>query len=157
MSARVGRRKAIPTRVREAVLLDGACHYCGAWWASVVDHVRPVAGDGADAEGNLVAACDRCNSEKSNATPKDWRDRRLRQGKPWPPPNGALHLAGILGSLSETELELIDRAVRAGDRRVLDAFGVAFDAHHAGCELPLPAVKQTLLDQAALFASERDV
>lgn len=143
--------------MREALFLDAVCHYCGAWWPSVLDHVLPVAEGGADAVGNLVAACDRCNSEKSSATPRDWRDRRVRQGKPWPPPNGMRVMADVLASLSEVELQLLDRAIGAYDSRVLDIFTTAFDAHHKGRELPILVVKRALLHQAALFAAERDV
>jgi hypothetical protein len=63
------KRKWISNRVRFEVLKrdDFSCHYCGAKPPDVrleVDHIQPVAKGGSNDDGNLVAACERCNCGK---------------------------------------------------------------------------------------------
>jgi len=77
-------RQAIPTSVRDRVLLTGRCTYCGATDDLVIDHVHPWSRGGTDAEHNLTPACERCNNEKGDATITEWRDWRLRAGLTWP-------------------------------------------------------------------------
>jgi 5-methylcytosine-specific restriction endonuclease McrA len=64
----------------------GPCTYCAAPDARTVDHIVPVArgGDRWDL-ANLVRACVRCNSQKRNRTPEEWKAWRTARGLPWPP------------------------------------------------------------------------
>jgi HNH endonuclease len=67
-------RERISLQPVRAALLDvfGAkCFYCGAGLgsSSPVDHVIPWSRVGIDGLANLVPACERCNSDKSNALP----------------------------------------------------------------------------------------
>ena len=59
--------------VRSALLdtFGAKCFYCGAGLlsSSPVDHVLPWSRVGIDGLANLVPACERCNSDKSNALP----------------------------------------------------------------------------------------
>jgi 5-methylcytosine-specific restriction endonuclease McrA len=52
-------------KLRERVLARdrSVCRWCGGY-ADTVDHVLPRAQGGGDDEGNLVAACRRCNSAR---------------------------------------------------------------------------------------------
>lgn len=64
-------RKPLPPRVRYEVLeRDGyTCQYCGAKAPDVtlhVDHIVPVAEGGTDDTGNLVTACEYCNTGKGS-------------------------------------------------------------------------------------------
>lgn len=64
-------RKPLPPRVRYEVLeRDGyTCQYCGAKAPDValhVDHIVPVAEGGTDDIGNLVTACEYCNTGKGS-------------------------------------------------------------------------------------------
>ncbi len=54
--------------LRQKVLTrDGwVCAYCGSPEATTVDHIVPKSAGGKDVEGNLVAACRRCNGLKSD-------------------------------------------------------------------------------------------
>lgn len=86
-------RRANPERIREAarkryagvavgVSLDeiaqlraaygGACAYCDGT-ATTIDHVIPLAQGGPHLITNLVPACGRCNFQKGNRTPDQWR------------------------------------------------------------------------------------
>lgn len=78
-STSAGRRR------RERVLkrASNRCHYCGAL-AAIADHYIPASAGGSDSEDNLVAACQPCNSAKSDAMPEvflrsDWLAERRRQ------------------------------------------------------------------------------
>ena len=67
-------RERISLQPVRSVLLDvfGAkCFYCGAGLgsSSPVDHVLPWSRVGIDGLANLVPACERCNSDKSNSLP----------------------------------------------------------------------------------------
>jgi 5-methylcytosine-specific restriction endonuclease McrA len=48
-----------------------ACAYCGAH-ATHLDHVHPLSKGGADAEHNIVPACQRCNLSKGAKTLAEW-------------------------------------------------------------------------------------
>jgi 5-methylcytosine-specific restriction endonuclease McrA len=65
------RRKAIPKRTRFEVFKRDSfkCQYCGASAPDVVlqiDHIKPVADGGSNDITNLVTACTKCNSGKSD-------------------------------------------------------------------------------------------
>ena len=47
------------------------CQYCGASRNLTIDHVLPKSRGGKDTWENLVTACDDCNVEKGNLTPKE--------------------------------------------------------------------------------------
>lgn len=106
-------RSLIPVSVRDRVLRNGRCVYCGSPSTSgvlVVDHVFPVSRGGTDAEYNLAACCVPCNSEKGDSTVDEWRERRESRGLPWPvdrstPPPRWGHaqavLAGAVNLLTE--------------------------------------------------------
>lgn len=64
---------AVSKRLRYEILRrdNHTCRYCGASAPDAplrVDHVTPVALGGTDTPGNLVTACEPCNSGKSSAT-----------------------------------------------------------------------------------------
>ncbi|WVX89793.1 HNH endonuclease [Microbacterium phage SanaSana] len=63
------------------------CVYCGRGAGMVVDHFLPEAQGGLDTEGNLVPACDRCNSSKQAHDPGAWMTAvgvpRRRQDALW--------------------------------------------------------------------------
>lgn len=59
------------------------CFYCSAP-ADVADHYQPLAAGGSDAEDNLVAACQPCNSKKGDQAPAEftasaWLARRCEE------------------------------------------------------------------------------
>ena len=67
--------------------VDSTCYYCGLQcrrWPNHMritkDHKLPVSRGGSDAIDNIVVACKRCNSEKSNMTDEEflsmWRPQR---------------------------------------------------------------------------------
>lgn len=88
------RRRYIPPHVRRRIL-SGPCTYCGGW-SSCVDHVVPVARGGTSIVENLTAACDRCNSQKLDWLPFEWRQWREAEGLGWPPVPVEVELAGLL-------------------------------------------------------------
>jgi len=49
------------------------CHYCDEEIASEMDHVVPRSRGGSNDPSNLVLVCAKCNQEKSNRTPEEWR------------------------------------------------------------------------------------
>lgn len=58
-------------RVRYGIF--GPCAYCGTWIANSVDHVIPLSRGGEDGADNVVSACQKCNHEKRDRTPDEWR------------------------------------------------------------------------------------
>jgi len=50
-----------------------ACCYCGLW-ATHLDHVHPLSKGGADAEHNIVPACQSCNLSKGAKTLAEWAE-----------------------------------------------------------------------------------
>lgn len=77
-------KKAKWWRCVRPLILSGPCAYCGGA-ATDVDHIVPQSRGGAHRMGNLAPACGRCNSEKSNRTPEEWKAWRLQLGRCWPP------------------------------------------------------------------------
>lgn len=78
-STSAGRRR----RKRVLDRADHRCHYCGAP-ATIADHYLPKSAGGSDSEENLVAACQPCNSAKSDTLPdvflaSDWLAERRRE------------------------------------------------------------------------------
>lgn len=140
-------------------ILDNPCHYCGAYWASEIEHVRPRTQGGADALGNLVAACWRCNAEKSGRTPAEWKAVRDDAGKPWPPANCeyvVLELAMSAG-YTDAECELLERALSARDSRLFAVITEIHDRYHAGAPAPAEQDQRAMLAVAYEFAAERDI
>lgn len=82
-------RKALSERVRTEVLLSGPCVYCADPIPTQVDHVIPWSRGGTDDWDNLAPACRRCNMEKLDFTPEEYRAYREEQGLGWPPQSGA--------------------------------------------------------------------
>jgi 5-methylcytosine-specific restriction endonuclease McrA len=66
----------VPAAIYTAVLTSGPCVYCGAR-AATVDHIRPLARGGHEAEYNLVPACGPCNYSKHDRLLADWRPDRV--------------------------------------------------------------------------------
>jgi 5-methylcytosine-specific restriction endonuclease McrA len=58
----------------------GCCAYCGAPWKQF-DHVVPVSRGGRHSVGNIVPACVRCNTSKSDAFITEWRLARSTPSK----------------------------------------------------------------------------
>ncbi|MFI8830567.1 HNH endonuclease [Streptomyces afghaniensis] len=50
-----------------------ACAYCGEY-ATHLDHVHPLSKGGADAEHNIVPACQHCNLSKGAKTLAEWSE-----------------------------------------------------------------------------------
>jgi 5-methylcytosine-specific restriction endonuclease McrA len=62
---------------REAlVFFGGCCAYCGRPQSRRIkltkDHIKPVSQGGKTTKGNIIPACTRCNSSKSNQNIDDW-------------------------------------------------------------------------------------
>lgn len=57
---------------REVLRRDGhACQYCGSTRNLTLDHVLPRSRGGQHSWDNVVAACERCNTTKSDRTPQE--------------------------------------------------------------------------------------
>ena len=76
-------REYIPRAVRREILAGG-CAYCEDD-AAHVDHVVPLSRGGTNDRENLAGACRRCNEEKLDSTPDEWRAWREERGMSWPP------------------------------------------------------------------------
>ena len=59
-------------RVHISARHQDACVYCGSTSKIVYDHFIPLAKGGPHVLGNLVPACQRCNSSKQDKDPKEW-------------------------------------------------------------------------------------
>jgi len=85
-NARSRRLDPIPPwwRQQQFADFDGLCAYgCGSP-AEVIDHVWPVVRGGKSTPGNLVPACNRCNSKKRANSPTPWVERGLAlMPEPW--------------------------------------------------------------------------
>lgn len=57
------------------------CHYCFGLidGKPTIDHVTPISRGGAHAPGNLVAACQHCNSQKHNKLLSEWNGRVMEE------------------------------------------------------------------------------
>jgi hypothetical protein len=131
------RRAPIPARVRREVLAEALCHYCRGLWPNEVDHVQPVSRGGTDDRENLVAACHRCNWEKLDFTPEEWRAWRLETGRPWPPAPWHTALSNVLTALDEATLQLGTALVAAGDPAYMAALTRIANEHHNGSGRPV--------------------
>jgi len=63
----------------------GVCHYCKQKVAAediTMDHIVPVARGGTSTKGNIVPACQVCNTQKKTAIPAEQILRSLEQGDP---------------------------------------------------------------------------
>lgn len=57
---------------RNVMRRDGfTCQYCGKKSELTIDHIIPKSRGGRDTWENLVTACDKCNVQKGNRTPKE--------------------------------------------------------------------------------------
>lgn len=150
-------RPGIPTSVRRAIKTDEQCRYCGAMWASQIDHVIPVAQGGSSTAPNLAHACLRCNTEKSGRTPAQWKASRLSRGLSWPPPNCDAVLVEIMLPLSEHDFLLVHRATVAEYPPITAVVYEIHDRYYA----ETPALPETdraeLLAIATAYAAEIDV
>ena len=64
--------KVPPVNRREVLRRDHhSCQYCGTKKDLTLDHVIPRSRGGRHTWDNVVAACSKCNSRKSNRTPKE--------------------------------------------------------------------------------------
>ena len=76
-NARRARKRAVSVAgpvsaaVYRKIRQSGPCVYCGAT-ATTVDHVRPLARGGHEAEYNLVPACEKCNKQKHVRLLTEW-------------------------------------------------------------------------------------
>lgn len=59
--------------LRPAILLrdEGLCRYCGSR-GGTVDHVIPISRGGTHHTGNMLGACEPCNTSKGNRTLLEW-------------------------------------------------------------------------------------
>lgn len=82
------RRQGITPAMYDEIV-NAPCRYCDqrTFEVNEVDHVIPFSRGGSDDRENLVAACWRCNQEKRDMTPDEWRRWREHNGMPWPPPS----------------------------------------------------------------------
>lgn len=147
----------VSKKVAQEVLCaaDYHCAYCDSTWASVVDHVRPVTRGGTKDIGNLVAACDRCNRQKSDMTPAEWKAWRIERDMPWPPPNGFLIFVEFARTLSEKDQWRLVNAYRAGDERIKSADKAMLDRHFKGSPRTFDEDRAELLELIAEFEAER--
>lgn len=68
------KRAQIPSATRRKVLARGVCVYCGDTQGPFhVDHVKPLARGGSNAESNLACSCASCNMAKGAKTLQEWR------------------------------------------------------------------------------------
>jgi hypothetical protein len=81
-------RAALTASLREEVIWSGPCVYCGDEAQLQVDHVIPLSRGGTDDRDNLAPACKRCNMEKLDFKPEEWREWREQEGLGWPPKTG---------------------------------------------------------------------
>lgn len=65
-------QQPLPRAVYLRVMRSGPCAYCGSA-AESVDHVIPLSRGGAEAEENLVPACQHCNKSKGAKLLSEWR------------------------------------------------------------------------------------
>ncbi|MDF5733997.1 MAG: HNH endonuclease [Rhizonema sp. PD38] len=64
--------KVPPVNRREVLRRDRhSCQYCGSTKHLTLDHVIPRSRGGQHSWDNVVAACERCNSRKSDRTPQE--------------------------------------------------------------------------------------
>ena len=144
-------RECIPERLRREILDEEVCAYCSAAWASVVDHVIPIAQGGLSVPANLVPACNRCNAQKSGKTPAQWKAWRLARGMSWPPPNCQMKAPELILALSEAEAELLSAAIRAANPPLMAAAMALHDRHHINRDRPADEDRAELLALASEY------
>jgi hypothetical protein len=113
----MAKRAALTARLREEIIWSGPCAYCGDEAQLQVDHVIPWSRGGTDDRDNLRPACKRCNMEKLDFTPEEWREWREQEGLGWPPESGFDFVKRIL---AELRAKFPDQDVDAAIRRSLD-------------------------------------
>lgn len=150
-------RPGISASVRRAIKTDEQCRYCGAMWASQIDHVIPVAQGGSSTVSNLAHACLRCNAEKSGRTPAQWKDSRLGRGLSWPPPNCDAVLVEIMLPLDELDFLLVHRASVAEYPPITAAVYEIHDRYYAETPAPPETDRAELLAIATAYVTEVDV
>lgn len=92
----------IPAVVRREVLRAGQCTYCADGFVPMtVDHIVPISRGGTDSRSNLTAACWRCNFEKLDFTPDEWKAWREEKGLPWPPQRRSAQLMEIFQQFAD--------------------------------------------------------
>jgi len=80
-----------------------------------VDHVVPFSRGGANTPENYVAACFRCNLDKSDMTLDEWEHDRKARGASWPPPAYTTACVPLLAVLPYLELLAVDALRRSAD------------------------------------------
>jgi 5-methylcytosine-specific restriction endonuclease McrA len=84
--------KTPPVNRREVFRRDcHTCQYCGSSKKLTLDHVLPRSRGGLHTWNNVVAACERCNSTKSDRTPQE--AGMVLKAKPKPPAHPAIAFA----------------------------------------------------------------
>jgi HNH endonuclease len=77
MHKREGERMAVELRAQVWAKTDGHCWYCGKkmnpWNDFTIEHMDPSSRGGCDDLGNLVPACQSCNSRKHRKTVEEYR------------------------------------------------------------------------------------
>lgn len=88
----------VPPEAREILLeiFNGECAYCGKP-AQTWDHIVPVIHDGQTTPGNIVPACNSCNSSKRIEDVIVWLDKKGLDGHPALADRMALAEAGLYG------------------------------------------------------------
>lgn len=84
--------KTPPVNRREVFRRDShTCQYCGSTRKLTLDHILPRSRGGQHIWNNVVAACERCNSTKSDRTPQE--AGMVLRAKPKPPVHPAIAFA----------------------------------------------------------------
>ena len=125
-ATRTMRREGFTPAQRDTIL-DGCCHYCGTAFPSEVDHVIPWSRGGSDDLENLVAACYRCNRDKSDLTPEEWAAARAARGAAWPLPTREAILLDLTAGLVD-DADAVHAAV--SDETLLDSLVSYVDQVH---------------------------
>jgi HNH endonuclease len=112
----VAKRAALTARLRDEIIWSGPCAYCGDEAQLQVDHVIPLSRGGTDDRDNLRPACKRCNMEKLDFTPQEWREYREQEGLGWPPESGSDIIKRLF---AELRAKFPDQDVDAAIRRSL--------------------------------------
>jgi 5-methylcytosine-specific restriction endonuclease McrA len=65
-------------------LAKGVCHYCGKQISPrnlTMDHIVPISRGGKSTKGNVVTACQDCNTLKKQLLPMEWESYLARSVK----------------------------------------------------------------------------
>lgn len=108
----------LSTTSKRAIIAGAECAYCREPWPTEVDHILPASRGGTEDPQNLAPVCRRCNAEKGDLTPQEWRFERERFGMPWPPASQYATVMQVCQHLSVAEMSrfinLIDSGQAAG-------------------------------------------